>query len=87
VTSYFEECYLFIKQGLENGTVLIHCASGISRSTTFAIAYLMKEYNWSFEKSFSFVKSKREGTNPNFGFKKQLKSYESEINSRLLSIK
>jgi hypothetical protein len=42
----------------------------------------MKQNNWSYEKSFDFVKARRplKYTNPNFGFKKQLKDYERELN-------
>jgi protein-tyrosine phosphatase len=28
---HFEEAYQFIKQGLQEGNVLVHCAAGISR--------------------------------------------------------
>jgi hypothetical protein len=41
----------------------------------------MKENNWTFEHSLNYVKSKRPSkyTNPNYGFKKQLKDYEIEL--------
>jgi protein-tyrosine phosphatase len=58
---------------------LIHCAAGLSRSPTFAIAFLMKENKWHFEKAFEFMKSKKTTINPNFGFKNQLKLYEEEL--------
>lgn len=61
------------------GNVFIHCAGGISRSTTCAIAFLMKEYNWGFGKTLEFVRSKKPNTNPNFGFVRQLISYEQEL--------
>lgn len=64
------------------GCVLVHCAGGISRSTTCAIAFLMKEYSWSFEKTLEFVRSKKPNTNPNFGFVKQLISYEEDLRIR-----
>lgn len=66
---------------MKEGSVLIHCAAGFSRSTTCAIAYLMKEKKWTFEDTFNYVKLKRQSkyTNPNFGFKKQLKEYEKEV--------
>lgn len=41
----------------------------------------MKEFNWGFEEAMNFLKSKRPLSNPNFGFKKQLKSYEKDLNT------
>lgn len=53
--------------------------AGISRSATCIIAYLMQKYNWVFEKTLKFVKSKRLCVNPNEGFKKQLMQYSKEL--------
>lgn len=80
--NYKNIIFSFIEEGLKQGSVLIHCAAGFSRSSTCAIAYLMKQNNWSYEKSFDFVKARRplKYTNPNYGFKKQLKDYERELN-------
>jgi dual specificity MAP kinase phosphatase len=74
--------FSFIDEGMKHGAVLVHCAAGFSRSVALAIGYLMKQRNWSFEESFKFVKLKRNSkyTNPNFGFLKQLKDYEQELN-------
>ncbi len=58
---------------------MIHCAAGLSRSPTFAIAFLMKENRWFFQKAFEFIKGKKPNINPNYGFKNQLKSYEEEL--------
>lgn len=59
--------------------ILIISASGISRSPTIIIAYLMKEYNLSFEKAYELLKTKHNKTNPNIGFLKQLSIYEEEL--------
>lgn len=56
-----------------NGPVLIHCVLGISRSPTFTIYYLMKEFNLSFEEAFDKLKQKRPCIDPNEGFIKKLK--------------
>jgi len=66
---------------MKQGSVLIHCAAGFSRSVACVIAYLMKENSWTYERSFNFVKSRRgvKYTNPNFGFRQQLKDYENEL--------
>lgn len=64
---YFDECFKFIDGSL--GNVLIHCVSGISRSSTIVIAYLMKKWNKNFQEVFSHVKKQRNQVNPNSGFK------------------
>jgi hypothetical protein len=41
----------------------------------------MRENVWTFDRTFEFVKAKRpsKNTNPNFGFKAQLRDYEKEL--------
>lgn len=82
IGDYFEETYEFIENGLKNGKVLVHCFAGMSRSVSIVIAYLMRKYNQSFEKTLALVKSRRPIANPNSGFKQQLKSYEQTLVSR-----
>ena len=31
ISQYFNKCSKFIKEGLKNGSVLVHCGAGISR--------------------------------------------------------
>jgi protein-tyrosine phosphatase len=50
--------------------------SGISRSTSMVIAYLIKEKGMGFEEAFAFCKEKRPIVHPNSGFKKQLRELE-----------
>mmetsp|Transcript_16902 Transcript_16902/g.12087 ORF Transcript_16902/g.12087 Transcript_16902/m.12087 type:complete len:148 (+) Transcript_16902:69-512(+) len=76
----FKEAIKFVDQALENGgTVLIHCAAGISRSGCMTCAYLMWKNRWTFEQAWEFGRSKREQMYPNFGFQKQLKAFEREL--------
>lgn len=55
---------------------------GVSRSASTVIAYAMKEYGWSLEKAYSFVKQKRNIAQPNPAFMKQLAEYEGILDAR-----
>jgi len=55
---------------------------GVSRSASTVIAYAMKEYGWSLEKAYNFVKQKRSIAQPNTGFMRQLAEYEGILDAR-----
>lgn len=57
--------------------MLVHCAAGISRCSTILISYLMKKYDLTYDEAFKKVKARRSCIQPNSGFEKQLKSYDS----------
>lgn len=61
---------------------LVHCKMGVSRSASTVIAYAMKEFGWSLEKAYNFVKQKRSITRPNPGFMRQLAEYEGILDAR-----
>lgn len=70
----------FIQKSLESGlNVLVHCAAGISRSSTIVIAFLMLQRGMTFDSALAFVQSKRKCVDPNPGFRRQLE----ELNDRL----
>lgn len=73
---YFSICNTFIDEGIQHGTVLVHCHFGVSRSATIVIAYIMQKYKLTFEQAFEHVRQKRKFINPNPGFIRQLKEYE-----------
>ncbi|XP_059357231.1 dual specificity protein phosphatase 19-like [Carassius carassius] len=76
ITSYFPECFQFIKEaGQQGGVVLVHCNAGVSRSASVVIGFLMSQENMSFDEAFSAVKTARPSIQPNPGFMKQLKKY------------
>lgn len=59
---------------IDNGKVVfIHCRAGVSRSSSFAIAYLMLKMKLGFEEAKQFVKSKRSKIEPIPSFECQLK--------------
>jgi protein tyrosine phosphatase len=76
----FDECYQLIDEAVNTKcNILVHCASGISRSSTIVISYLMKKNNWSCQETLNYVRQKRHCINPNVGFINQLYDYEKSI--------
>ena len=54
--------------------VFVHCAAGISRSTTIASAYMMAKYSLPFEEVLERIRLVRHCAMPNEGFQRQLRS-------------
>ncbi|CAD8166101.1 unnamed protein product [Paramecium octaurelia] len=75
----FQDTITQIIEGLKRGSVLVHCAAGVSRSASVVIAYLMKTKGLGFQEAFNFVRKKRSVIQPNYGFIKQLRNYQKEI--------
>ena len=74
LSNYIEEALDFISESQKNNTkILIHCVSGISRSASIVIAYMMAKYKMNYDQAFSYVKTKREIIHPNANFIEQLK--------------
>ncbi|OMJ77168.1 hypothetical protein SteCoe_23312 [Stentor coeruleus] len=71
------EAVRFINRELTNGgAVLIHCAAGVSRSASVAVAYFMAKYNLSYAAALEKVKKGRGCVRPNEGFERQLKEMD-----------
>ena len=68
ISQYFNETNKFISQG----TVLIHCNKGISRSVTIIMAYLIDK-GMSYSEAFNKIQNNRHFIKPNSGFIEQLK--------------
>ncbi len=78
---YLDECVDFIVDAIKNnGKILVHCSYGISRSSSIVIAYFIREYKYSYDQAYQFVKRKRSIIEPNDGFKKQLIVYSLQKN-------
>ncbi|XP_049582552.1 protein phosphatase Slingshot homolog 2 isoform X1 [Syngnathus scovelli] len=74
---YWNETYKFITKAKKAGAkCLVHCKMGVSRSASTVIAYAMKEYGWSLDDAFEYVKERRAVTKPNPSFMKQLEEYQ-----------
>ena len=76
---YFEKAFQFIEEGRKNGKVLVHCAAGISRSSTVVVAYMMKKKGINWKKALEEVQSKHSMAYPNMGFRTQLQKYQAEL--------
>lgn len=80
IAEHFEKTLKFIEEAQASSSrVLVHCAMGISRSSTIVIAYLMRVKGWSYTQAHEFVKSMRSCIKPNPGFMNQLVSFEAQI--------
>ncbi|KAI5065606.1 hypothetical protein GOP47_0020301 [Adiantum capillus-veneris] len=79
VFDYFEEV------GELGGRVFVHCCQGVSRSTSFVIAYMMWRECRSFEDAFHDVKASRGVTNPNMGFACQLLQCQKRVHAAPMS--
>ena len=58
---------------------MVHCAAGISRSSTILISYIMRKYGVNYEEAYKIVKAKRSCIQPNSGFEKQLRTFEGTL--------
>ncbi|XP_022523520.2 protein phosphatase Slingshot homolog 1 isoform X2 [Astyanax mexicanus] len=75
--AYWNETYNFIVRAKKNNSkCLVHCKMGVSHSAATVIAYAMKEYGWSLERAFHFVKQRRSIAQPSATFMRQLAEYE-----------
>lgn len=78
----FQECFDFIdsvNQQSDHSKVLVYCMSGLSRSPTIIIAYLMRARGWRLLESYKWVKQKRGSINLNAEDKKRLIDMELQV--------
>ncbi|XP_008422418.1 protein phosphatase Slingshot homolog 1 isoform X1 [Poecilia reticulata] len=80
--AHWNDTYNFIVKAKKNNSkCLVHCKMGVSRSASTVIAYAMKEYGWSLEKAYNYIKQKRGIAQPNAGFMRQLAEYEGILDA------
>eukprot|EP00879_Flechtneria_rotunda_P001519 GHRR01001676.1.p1 GENE.GHRR01001676.1~~GHRR01001676.1.p1 ORF type:complete len:332 (+),score=140.31 GHRR01001676.1:246-1241(+) len=74
---YFSKCFEFINSAInKGGRVLVHCAAGVSRSATVVLGWLMAHHQMQLEAAVAYLKEIRPWVSPNFGFLKQLETYQ-----------
>jgi len=82
IYQYFESCMEFIEEARRGGgAILIHCAAGVSRSSTITIAYLMMTCEMTYEEARKWV-SVRRWIYPNTGFVRHLLRWETTLRDR-----
>ena len=67
------------KWDTEDGSTLVHCQSGISRSATVTIAFLMKCRGMKLMEAYGAVFTARPCINPNDGFFRVLQNYAESL--------
>ena len=76
IEKYFEKGIEFINNALsDTKKIVCRCQSGVSRSSTMIIAYLMKMKKMNFIDAYKYTLERREIIEPNQGFVKKLKQY------------
>ena len=85
---FFDEACDCISESLDNHEgVLVHCRSGVSRSSTIVLSFLVKTMGMRLFDAFFLLRSKRGIVTPNIGFMKKLLDLEAEsLGSRSISI-
>ena len=80
ISRHFEPACAFISACRDRqGTVLVHCSAGMSRSVTIVLAFLMRAESMSLIAALELVKSKRHMVSPNAGFMRQLVELELKL--------
>jgi len=76
----FPKCFKFLEKVKENnGRVLIHCQSGVNRSASIVLAYLMTYRRMTFKEAFLFLRERRPIVSPHESYMKQLSEYEMTL--------
>ncbi|OVA02002.1 Dual specificity phosphatase [Macleaya cordata] len=73
---YLDVCLDFIDESRKEGSVLVHCFAGVSRSAAIITAYLMRTEQLSQEDALESLRQSCEFVCPNDGFLDQLKMFE-----------
>ncbi|RVE68966.1 hypothetical protein OJAV_G00073060 [Oryzias javanicus] len=80
---WIPEALRFIDAAMSSGgSVLVHCAAGISRSPALAVAYVMYRLEMDLDHAYRFVKERRPSISPNFNFLGQLQLFQGALSHR-----
>ncbi|XP_028055604.1 dual specificity protein phosphatase 12-like [Camellia sinensis] len=73
---YLDVCLDFIEESRKEGSVLVHCFAGVSRSAAIITAYLMRTEQLSQKDALESLQQSCEFVCPNDGFLEQLNMFE-----------
>jgi len=83
---FFERSNAFIEAALRTpakgepaNVVVVHCHSGVSRSTTLVMAFLMSRHGLGLQEALRVVRDARPCVRPNEGFERQLARHEMRL--------
>ncbi|CAD7962949.1 unnamed protein product [Amoebophrya sp. A120] len=80
---WYEQFFAFIEQCRirDDGSLLVHCNQGVSRSVSLVIAYLLKYFQFAdFEACLREIKRKcRVNADPNDAFRRQLEDFTADL--------
>ncbi|KAK4281966.1 hypothetical protein QN277_013403 [Acacia crassicarpa] len=76
ILDYLDVSLNFIDRSRKDGSVLVHCFAGVSRSAAIITAYLMRSEHLSQEDALQSLRNSCEFVCPNDGFLEQLKMFE-----------
>jgi dual specificity MAP kinase phosphatase len=83
IRKYFDQFNDLINENLDK-KILVHCLAGCSRSISLCASFILKlniidkkKKKYGIDRVLYFMKKKRDCSNPNDGFIKELKDYES----------
>ncbi|EGX54345.1 tyrosine protein phosphatase yvh1 [Orbilia oligospora] len=84
---YFQTSNAFIDKAIqEGGSVLVHCAMGISRSATICAAYLIYKKQIPAEIALEILRQSRPIICPNLAFRKQLDIYSENLEQAIQNL-
>ncbi|KAK6333306.1 tyrosine protein phosphatase yvh1 [Orbilia javanica] len=84
---YFQTTNAFIDKAIqEGGSVLVHCAMGISRSATICAAYLIYKKQIPAETAIDILRNSRPIVCPNLAFRKQLDIYADNLDQAMRNL-
>jgi hypothetical protein len=75
---YFYSTNRFIDNHILSSGVLVHCATGVSHSSTIVIAYLMHKLRLPFTDAFHFLQERYPQASPNLQFYHDLTNFEKD---------
>jgi predicted protein tyrosine phosphatase len=79
ISGHFPAIHDYITEALSiKGVILVHCAMGVSRSSTAVISFLIKFCGMTRDQALDHVKKSREIICPNAGFLEQLNEWDAQ---------